>query len=140
MNHITIEFCKEDRQRIDELISIASLLVTTIQGQRITPEEFAAGTVAPQHPVDAPATHLEVVQVAETHSNAEESPAVEPIVENPAPIIIPFAEFQKAVTLAVSKGPEAKKAAKAIVNKFAASVSDVPEEKRAEVMAELAKI
>jgi hypothetical protein len=137
MNHITIEFCKEDRQRIDELVSIASLLVTTIQGQRITPEEFAAGAVAAQHPADAPATHLEAPQP----EPVAEEPAPEPTpVEAPAPIVIPFAEFQKAVTLAVSKGPEAKKAAKAIVNKFAASVSDVPEEKRAEVMAELAKI
>ena len=135
MNNITIEFCKEDRQRLDELISIASLLVTTIQGQRITPEEFAAGTVEPQHPVDAPTTHLEVVQP----EPAEEIPAEEPA-PAAAPIVISLAEFQKAVTLAVSKGAEAKKTVKAIINKYAPSVSEVPEDKRAEVIAELDKV
>jgi hypothetical protein len=53
---------------------------------------------------------------------------------------VSLAEFQKAVTIACAKGPTQKAAAKEIINKYAASVSAVPENKRAEVMAELAKI
>lgn len=157
MNNITIEFCKEDRQRIDEVVSWLSLFVSTVQGQRITPEDILAksgiqtrsmttaedGTVKlVEHPADAPATHLEAPQPEPEVEGQislfdESTPDLE---ANPAPIVVSLAEFQKAVTMAVSKGPEAKKAAKAIINKYATSVSGVPEDKRSEVMAELAKI
>lgn len=135
--NITINFSEEDRQLLEGLMGSVSLLASVL-GNTLPKEvqkQVIEEVTDPQHPADAPATHLEVVQS-------------EPVVEEPkpepapaaAPIIISFAEFQKAVTLAVSKGPEAKKAAKAIVNKYAPSVSEIPEEKRAEVMAELAKI
>ena len=125
MNTITIELCKEDRQRLDEIIASLGMIVA---GQKSEP---APAPVA-EHPIDSPTAHLEPV---------EETPA--PIIEEPAaPEVKPvsLAEFQKAVTQAVAKGPKQKEAAKGIINKYAASVSAVPEEKRAEVMAELAKI
>jgi hypothetical protein len=53
---------------------------------------------------------------------------------------VSFAEFQKAVTQAVAKGPKQKAAAKEIINEYAPSVSEVLEDKRAEVIARLAKI
>jgi hypothetical protein len=79
------------------------------------------------------AAHLEPVTV-------EETPA-EPVAETTEEVKpVSLAEFQKAVTLAVSKGTEAKKVVKEIINKYAASVSAVPEDKRAEVIAELSNI
>lgn len=121
MNTITIEFCAEDRKRIDELIAIGTLLVGELKSR--------------------PAVDM-------TGNSAAEIPAADPVVETPAPVAEPapevkpisLAEFQKAITLVVSKGAEQKKAAKDIINKYAASVSAVPEDKRAEVMAELANI
>ena len=67
---------------------------------------------------------------------------MEPVPAEPTPEVKPvsLAEFQKAVTQAVAKGPTQKAAAKGLINKYAQSVSEVPEDKRAEVMAELAKI
>ena len=126
MNTITIELCKEDRQRLDEVIAFLG----SIYGElKIRP---ATQAPAIEHPIDSPTTHLEPT---------EETPA--PVIEEPAaPKVkpVPFAEFQKAVTIVCAKGPKQKAAAKEIINKYATSVSAVPEEKRAEVMAELAKI
>ena len=124
MNRITIELCKEDRQRLDELIAFAGLLVGEIKSAT------APVTFEVEHPVDVPTTHLEA-PTEEPIPTQELTPEVKPIT---------LAEFQKAVTMACAKGTEQKKTAKAIINKYAASVSAVPEDKRAEVMAELAKI
>lgn len=138
-NTITISLCEEDRKRIDELIGAVSLLASVI-GSTLPPK-LTAESVANLTAGVAPAP------VAEPDPTAVANPA--PIIEEtPAPVAetteevkpVSLAEFQKAVTLAVSKGAEAKKAVKAIINKYAASVSAVPEDKRAEVMAELATI
>ena len=144
---ITVELCKEDRQRVDELIGLAGWITGALKDMAAaatgstptaeepklphTIEQAEDGTVKlvkNDHPADAPTTHLE-------------PPAAEPDPE-PVPEVKPvsFPEFQKAVTQAVAKGPKQKAAAKEIINKYAASVSAVPEDKRAEVMAELAKI
>lgn len=129
MNTVTIELCKEDRQRIDELIAFAGLIVsemksrpTGIQGELLQAE------VSIGLPVEG-AAHLEPVQIEDP------APAPAPEVKT-----VSLAEFQKAVTQAVAKGPKQKEAARAIINKYASSVSEVPEDKRAEAMAELAKI
>ena len=45
-NHITIEFCKEDRQRIDELIGLAGWITGALK-------DMAAAQPAAAHPVDA---------------------------------------------------------------------------------------
>ena len=133
MNNITIELSKKDRELLEGLMGSVTLLASVIGG------------AMPQ------AAKEEVIaKVTETLVPAEETPApaADPVEETPAPVAettpevkpVSLAEFQKAVTLAVSKGAEAKKAAKEIINKYAASVSAVPEDKRAEVMAELANI
>ena len=125
MNRITIEFCEEDRKRIDELIAVGIMLTGALK-------EGIAKTEPIPVTFEVPTT---------------EPPAADPVEEIPAPVVeaptteaATLAEFQKAVTLAVSKSAEAKKAVKALINKYAASVSAVPEDKRAEVMAELAKV
>lgn len=130
MNTITIELCKEDRQRLDELIAFAGQLVGERKSQP-----------AEGHPIDASTAHLEPMD-APAPAPAAEPVAVEPVPAEPTPEVKPvsLAEFQKAVTQAVAKGPTQKAAAKGLINKYAQSVSEVPEDKRAEVMAELAKI
>lgn len=141
MNTITIQFCDEDRKRIDELIAFAGLLVGEIRSHKDAIKFGAVPAIAEKA---AP-------QVAETNTAADENPAVAPIIEEPIPVEpvaepapevkpVSLAEFQKTVTLVVSKGTEAKQAVKSIINKYAPSVSEVPEDKRAEVIAELSKI
>lgn len=136
-NAITIELSKEDRKLLEGLMGSVSLLASVIANAQ--PTEVQKKIIAE---VTGP-------QVAETYSAADENPATAPIVEEvPAPAAeeipetepVTFAEFQKAVTLAVAKSPEAKKAVKALIHKYATSVSAVPEDKRAEVMAELENI
>lgn len=136
MNTIIVntQLCEEDRKRIDELIAFAGLLVGEV---RVLCDAIKLGTAPTIARNLAP-------QVAEPTPAVEpviEAPAPEPVAE-PEPVVKPvsLAEFQKAVTLAVSKGAEAKQVVKSIINKYAPSVSGVSEDKRAEVMAELSKI
>ena len=142
--NIITELCQEDRQRLDDLLggiaSLTAIICETLP--KAAQERIIEETVAPMReaevyvgiPVEG-AAHLEPVTV-----EATPAPVEEPKVEDSAPVVISLAEFQKAVTLAVSKGPSAKAAVKTIINKYAPSVSGVPEDKRAEVMAELSKI
>lgn len=137
MNTITIELTKTDRKLLEDLTGAVTLLASVLGSMQPaeTRQQIIQGVMATgsDHPADASVAHLEPVEVPE---------AAEPAPAEPAPEVKPvsFAEFQKAVTQAVAKGPKQKAAAKEIVNKYAASVSAVPEDKRAEVMAELAKI
>lgn len=145
MNTITIELCKEDRKRIDEVIAFLGLIVGELKSRGIPvskeleaavalprmtqAEDGTVKLVKPDHPIEGTA-HLEPI----------EAPAAENLPWETAPEPVSLAEFQKAVTQAVAKGPKQKASAREIINKYAASVSAVPENKRAEVMAELAKI
>lgn len=122
MNTITIQLCEEDRSRIDSLIGSISLL-TSVIGSALDKET--------QEKIIAENTEPDQVPVIE-------DPTPEPAALEVKPVSL--AEFQKAVTMAVAKGAEAKKTAKEIINRYAESVSGVPEDKRAEVMAELANI
>lgn len=145
MNTITISLSEKDRDILEHLKNSINLLATTIGSaqprevrEAIIEKVNAAGAALLQEtevsiglPVEG-AAHLEPVTVEpEIPAPVEEAPTTDPVT---------LAEFQKAVTLAVSKSAEAKKAVKALINKYAASVSAVPEDKRAEVMAELANI
>ena len=133
--NITVQLCEEDRKRIDELIGFAGWIATELKSHPVGAAETAvlqSEEVSVGLPVEG-AAHLEPMII--------EAPAPEPVAE-PEPVVKPvsLAEFQKAVTLAVSKGAEAKQVVKSIINKYAPSVSGVPEDKRSEVMAELSKI
>lgn len=139
MNTIKVitELSPDDRLLLESLLGAIGTL-TSVIGSTLPP------TIQPQ--VIAEITGSAPATTEETP--AEPTPDPEPVIETPAPVADPepdvkpvsLAEFQKAVTLAVSKGADAKKTAKEIINKYAPSVSEVPEDKRAEVMAELSKI
>jgi hypothetical protein len=134
-NTITIEFHEKDRQILEGLMGSISLLASVLgnmQPKDVQQKIIQAVTkdAAEEHPITEPTAHLEPV---------EEIPA-EPAAPAPEVKSVSLAEFQKAVTMACAKGSTQKAAAKEIINKYAASVSAVPEDKRAEAMAELAKI
>lgn len=138
MSNITIELSKKDRELLEGLMGSVTLLASVIGNSlpQAAKEEVIAkvteGLTPPAAEPDPAATANPAPIIEETPAPvAETTPEVKPV---------SLAEFQKAVTLAVSKGADAKKAAKDIINKYAASVSAVPEDKRAEVMAELSNI
>ena len=118
MNKIVIEFCPEDRKRIDELIACSGLIASEFKTLLASAPvvELPAGP-EPADPEGAPA------------------PAPEPEAQP-----ISLAEFQKAVTIVCAQGQKQKAAAKEIINQYAASVSEVPEDKRAEILAALNSI
>lgn len=146
--NITVSLSEKDRRQLEVLISsitgLASVLGSALpkdvqqkviqETDEICRQDQNRVNAAEEHPITESTAHLEPVE--ETH-NEPAAPAPEPIPEVKP---VSFAEFQAAVTRVVAKGPEQKKAAKEIINKYGASVSAVPEDKRAEAMAELAKI
>ena len=150
MNNInmTVTFCEEDRRRIDELVCSVNLLASVIGNAQ--PAEVQKKIIEEIPTLDADAINkVGAPIVAEALAPATAPIIEEPQVETPTEPVaetteevkpVSLAEFQKAVTLAVSKGPEVKEAVKAIINKYAKSVSAVPEGKRADIIAELASI
>lgn len=121
MNKIAIEFCAEDRQRIDDLVGAMTLLSSVI-GSTLPPAIQMEPVVIPkvEHPVDAPADHFD-------------PPA-------PAPVPVSLGEFQKAIVTRCAESAETKKKVQALVHKYADSVSNVPQDKWSEVLAALAEI
>ena len=124
-NHITIELCKEDRQRLDEVIGFLGLIV----GQKYSQQEALAvleQTEQPapvnEHPVDEVSPHVVPEPVAEPEANYTKE------------------DVQALVLKLAAPGTGKKDAVKAIVNEYAKKVSDIPEEKLNEVMAKLQKL
>ena len=60
----------------------------------------------------------------------------------PAPEVkaVSLGEFQKAIVTRCAESPVMKAKVQALVHRYAASVSAIPEDKRSEVLAELAKL
>lgn len=119
MNTICFELCKEDRARLDAIISVL--------------DRLASAPASAPVPVAVPTE-----TVAEEPKPAD--PVAPPFDVDPAPDPVSLADFQKAVTTRCAESPAVKKAVKALVNKYADSISAIPEDKRSEVLAELAKI
>ena len=119
MNKIVFELCAEDRARLDEIIA-----------------GLAKVAAAAEHPADAPTTHLEPPVAAPAASQPEPAPV------EPAPEVKPISlgEFQKAIVTRCAVSAAMKAKVQALVHKYAPSVSEIPEAKRAEVLAELAKL
>lgn len=122
MNKIVIEFCAEDRQRIDELIAFAGLIASEMKSRPAAVPGEILQFAPDDHPADAPTTHLE-------------PPA-------PAPEVKPVSlgEFQKAIVTRCAESAAMKAKVQTLVHKYAPSVSEIPEGKRSEVLAELANL
>ena len=132
-NHITIELCAEDRQRIDELIAFAGLIASEMKSNRplqlqsIDENGIRFGTAAEERPVDAVAPHGEPEPVADPE------PAEKVYKVTKADIMA------KVQALAAPNNPK-REQAKAIVKSYGAKVSDIPEEKYDEVMDKLVEL
>jgi len=135
MNTVTIELCAEDRARIDKLISLAE--------QNLT----AALHVAPQAPEPTTTPEPEASKVeAPTPEPTPEPKITEPeapkaeVTEEPKKIgFAPTIDNLRKIALMLTSSGH-KEAVRNIVNKYAPKLSDVPEDKIAECMAELEKV
>ena len=129
-NTITIELCQEDRQRLDELISFAGLIVSELNSRRplqlqsIDEHGIRFGIVAEEHPVDAVAPHGEPEPVAESAEEPEEPKFT-------------HADVQAKTRQLVRPDHPKRLEAKAIIKSYADKVSNIPEDKLTEVMKKL---
>ena len=127
MNVIEFKLCEEDRARLDRIIAGLEKCGTPV---------FAELQETVEHPADASVAHLEPVVAAPAAPVAEPAPA------DPVPEVKPISlgEFQKAIVTRCTESAEMKAKVQTLVHNYAPSVSEIPEGKRAEVLAALAKL
>lgn len=150
-NTITIELCAEDRDRIDRLTGVMEARIAQVERilaraedtedsqpddiQKALAEQVAKSEKAPaQSPVE-PAGEAKTETPATPQPEPEAATVAEPapVAEaKPAPTV---AELQQKVIALVNKGKKAD--VSAIVKSYAATVSGIPEDKRAEVLDKL---
>lgn len=121
-NHITIELCKEDRQRIDELIGFAGWIAGALKDMA-TAQPAVIPEQVNEHPVDEVSPHAAPEHVAEPEAPKFTKDDVQALV----------------IKLAAPNTGKTD-AARAIVYEYAKKVSDIPEDKLDEVMAKLNKL
>ena len=151
MNMIEFALCAEDRNRLDAILAELQKLNQANGQQKIT--------VTPEQMVIEPAENDQAATIItdsdklaigrvepvkdgrpEEAPKAEpvQAPAEEPKTEAPQAPQVSVAELQAKVVELVSAGK--RDAAKAVVNEYAERVSDIPEDKRHEVMQKLAAL
>lgn len=152
MNLITIEFCAEDRARIDRLA--AALEARTSQVSDYLAARNAGPDTDAAESVDLDAVQQKLAEAMAKASASETTPAApapKPADEHsdevpweipaPAPVPAPsLEEFQKALTLRCAESDATKAKVRALLHEYAAAASQVPEGKRAEVLERLAKL
>ncbi len=129
MNRITIELSAEDRARLDALIAGLEKLQPNCDScvdNVLRYGEALCGEKAP--PAAEP-------QPAAPTAAPVETPAPAPVAEPPS-----LADFQKAVALRCAQNPAVKPKVRELVNRYAGSVSEIPEGKRIEFLDLLSKI
>jgi hypothetical protein len=139
-NHITIELCAEDRARIDRLTkALEALQPPTVHmdmGTKPDPVLEALKTqVAPTESPAEPAGAAEAETPATPQPEAEQAATAEPAPAAEAKPAPTTQELQQKVIALVNKGKKAD--VSAIVKSYAATVSGIPEDKRAECMDKL---
>ena len=130
MNKIVIEFCAEDRQRLDDLCGAITLL-SSVLGSSL-PTESRAAVVASASEPELPADVNPPFDPP--------APAPDPVAAAPAPAPVSLGEFQKAIVTRCAESAATKQKVQALVHKYADSVSNIPEDKRSEVLAALSQI
>jgi hypothetical protein len=141
-NHITIELCQEDRERLDllrsTLVALGDLLLKGQTPVAATQTVQKAEEVN-EHPVDAVSPHGLPEPVAEPVAEPLAEPVAEPVAEPEAPKFTKDDVLAKVQKLAGPNNPK-REQAKAIVKSYGAKVSDIPKDKYPEVMAKLAEL
>jgi hypothetical protein len=132
-NKITIELCEEDRKRLDSLFLIVAEVVAELKSRGV-PVCHELETVATQEAPEQPAPVNE-------HPADEVSPhgEPEPVAEPEQPKYTKADILAKVQKLAGPNNPK-REQAKAIVKSYGAKVSDIPEDKYAEVMEKLTEL
>ena len=123
MNKIVFELHPEDRARLDAL---------TAALQELAPVKISMNLPKTPAPVAHPA-EAEAAQVFTPAPAADPAPA-------PAAQEISLADFQKVITTLCASGPKLKEAVRGVITAYAGSVSEIPAEKRAEVLEKLEAI
>ena len=131
MNNITIELCAEDRARLDRLAEVIEAMTTPqapqILGESAEPEKEST------HPAEMEPTPFP--EEIEPEAPASPIPTTEPEpVEEDAPAVTHKDIAKLVIDLA---GAGKKDKVKEIVNAYAVKVSDIPEDKLAEVHKQL---
>lgn len=139
-NLITIELCAEDRARIDRLATaLEALQPPTIHMddpvQKALAEQVAKSTKAPTESPVEPAGEAKVETPATPQPEPEAAAVAEPAPVAEAKPVPTTAELQQKVIALVNNGKKADVAA--IIKSYAATVSGIPEDKRAEVLDKL---
>lgn len=141
MNLITIELCAEDRERIDRLTAALEAQAPKPCQVEFGPDSVTvkpAITAAPEMFEKAPEP-VETTEPTTTAPEAVKEPKAPEIkatkpTKDPAPQVSK-ADVQKKVVDLASKGK--KDQVKGIVTQYATKVSDIPEDKLAEVLDKL---
>lgn len=126
MNTITIELCKEDRKRLDDILTALAVAI-------LKPEEVQKARTEQAAEAQAPAQEAAKPEPEATAPQQEESPA-EPTEWPP----VTRADIQQLVVQLSAAGKKAE--VKEIVTAYAPRVSGIPEDKFVEVWQKLTSI
>lgn len=127
--HVVVNLSKEDRQRLDELIAFAGLIVGELKSkpqtmdQRMSPGSIQALAEAPQEAQDAP--NLEVVKSDHPAEDVSPFPEAEDVApaEEPKPAVTLDQIRQKVTYLRASSDQKKKDGAKDIVLAYAPNIT-----------------
>ena len=131
MNVITIELCAEDRARLDKVIELLGGLrqpdcSACVAGVASYLEK--AATVLDAHPVSEPFPAAPVAKEEPAKENADlEAMLKKAISPEPEKPVIKLEQIQKKATQIAAGSAEKKAKLRAIVNQYAAKVTDLPE-------------
>lgn len=137
MNTIEFRLCAEDRTRLDRIIDLLQWQASQKQDELDNALIDKTGALD-DHPAGESTTHLEPTVAAP----AAPAPEPAPVESAPTPEVKPISkgEFQKAIVTRCAESPVMKAKVQALVHRYAPSVSAIPEDKRPEVLAELANL
>lgn len=145
MNVITIELCAEDRARLDKITALLADLATPIEMTEDDPlrkqleQAVASAKAAAAEPAEAPQDEAEAPTPTDTPATVEtpataeeptEAVAEEPAKESKPEVTI---EMLKSKVIKLAAKAELKEKVRELVQAYASKVTDIPEDKWAEV-------
>lgn len=134
--NVNLEFCPEDRARLDKLWAALKAVVQSPVGKAVAQTAEATAQAAQAAPEPEKTEAAETVP-AEQEKPADVNPAPETEDKKEAPTVS-LSDVQQKVVILSSAGKKAE--VRAIVKKYADRVSGIPEDKLAEVFEALKKL